>query len=206
MIPKQQRLKPLMNYLGSKARSADRFIERMPPVAFEARVELFAGAHGIELALPRAKRAAILNDLDADVIGVPEAVASEPEAVMSYLQHLRSSRATFNRIRDLRERPEWHELPSAQRAAFMIYLSRESVTLTCKRSPCRPNAGAASSPIWICCHIPSGTKESFSRISIGRNSYIVSFSNRQWSACSCSLTLRSWSRIGAGTTDTISTA
>ena len=123
------------------------------PAAFEARVELFAGAHGIDLALPRAKCAAILNDLDADVIGVPEAVASEPEAVMSYLRQLRSSRFTFNRIRDLREQPEWYELLSAQRAAFMIYLARESVnsnmhafSLSAKRrSSFKPNLEACRS-------------------------------------------------------------
>lgn len=127
MIDNPKRLKPLLNYLGSKAGLADQLIRRMPPEVLESRAELFAGSSAVELALPPAKRNAILNDLDADVIGVLEAVASEPKAVKRHLQKLRSSRDTFNRIRDLREQPEWNSLPPAQRAAYMVYLSRESV-------------------------------------------------------------------------------
>jgi len=120
-------MKPLLNYLGSKAGIASELIRRMPPEAAESRVEVFAGAHALELALPRAKRQAILNDLDADVIGAAETVAGDAEGVMGHLRSLRSSQSTFNRIRDLRDGADWYELPTTQRAAYMIYLSRESV-------------------------------------------------------------------------------
>lgn len=127
MISKHKPMKPLLNYLGSKAGIAPELIRRLPREAVESRVEVFAGAHALELALPRAKHQAILNDLDADVIGAAEAVAGDAEGVMSHLRPLRSSQATFNRIRNLRDQAAWHELLPVQRAAYMIYLSRESV-------------------------------------------------------------------------------
>lgn len=126
-ITENKPMKPLLNYLGSKAGIAPDLIKRLPREAEESRVELFAGSHALELALPPAKRTAILNDLDADVIGAAESVACDAEGVMSHLRTLRSSRATFNHVRDLREQAAWHELSRCQRAAYMIYLSRESV-------------------------------------------------------------------------------
>lgn len=125
-------IKPLLTYIGSKDYQAHALSNRMPSVAFESRFETFAGGLGLERNLPVAKRQAIVNDIDPDVIGAYETAAGDPAGVMAELQTMRSSRATFNRLRHLRDSAAWWDLADIERAAAMIYLSKNSVNANMK--------------------------------------------------------------------------
>lgn len=119
---------PYFGYLGSKRTMVENVLRpRLHPLAFRSRVEFFAGGLSLELALPPAKVQAIVNDLDGDIIGTHEAVATNPDEVMRELGRFHPSRRMFNHIRDLRDNAGWHELTDAKRAAAIIYLSQCSV-------------------------------------------------------------------------------
>lgn len=133
MSKKYSGIKPLLTYIGSKDNQSQLLRDRMPPVAFESRVEAFAGGLGIERNLPRAKTQAIVNDIDPDVIGTYVAAVGIPERVMDVLRTMRPCRATFNRLRDSRITPAWWDQSEAERAAAMIYLAKSSVN-SCMKS------------------------------------------------------------------------
>lgn len=119
---------PYFGYLGSKRSMVENVLRpRLHPLAFRSRVEFFAGGLSLELALPPAKVQAIVNDLDGDIIGTHEAVATNPDEVMRELTRFHPSRRMFNDIRDLRGNAAWYELTDAKRAAAIIYLSQCSV-------------------------------------------------------------------------------
>ena len=121
-------LPPYFGYLGSKRTMVEGVLKpRLHPLAFRSRVEVFAGGLSLELALPPAKVQAIVNDLDGDIVGTHEAVATIPNEVMRELSRFQTSRRMFNRMRDLRDNAAWHELTDAKRAAAIIYLSQCSV-------------------------------------------------------------------------------
>ena len=121
-------LPPYFGYLGSKRSMVESVLRpRLHPLAFRSRVEFFAGGLSLELALPPAKVQAIANDLDGDIIGTHEAVATNPDEVMRELTRFHPSRRMFNHMRDLRDNAGWHELTDAKRAAAIIYLSQCSV-------------------------------------------------------------------------------
>ncbi len=121
-----QSLRPYFGYLGSKSSLCDELIARMPPEAMTSNCEVFAGGAGLFLGKRKAKFN-ILNDLDPDVCNVHVAVSAAPERVMKEMSMLRPCRATFNRLRTLRETAAWHDLDDAQRAAYFIYLGKNSV-------------------------------------------------------------------------------
>lgn len=127
MSKKNRRIRTLLNYIGSKDNQAELLRERMPPVAFEMRLETFAGGLGLERYLPPAKRQAIVNDIDPDVIGTYVAAVGKAEEVMDVLGTMRPCRASFNRLRDLRDRATWWDQADTERAAAMIYIAKNSV-------------------------------------------------------------------------------
>lgn len=133
MSKKYSAIKPLLTYIGSKDNQSQLLRDRMPPVAFESRVETFAGGLGIERNLPRAKIQAIVNDIDPDVIGTYVAAVGRPDEVMTVLRTMRPCRVTFNRLRDSRNTPAWWDQSDAERAAAMIYLAKNSVN-SCMKS------------------------------------------------------------------------
>jgi len=128
MIQQYTPMAPYFGYLGSKRTMVKSVLKpRLHPLAFRSRVEFFAGGLSLEFALPPAKVQAIANDLDGDIIGTHEAVATNPDEVMRELTRFHPSRRMFNDIRDLRGNAAWYELTDAKRAAAIIYLSQCSV-------------------------------------------------------------------------------
>ncbi len=119
-------LRPYFGYIGSKSGMRDELIARMPPEAMTSNCEFFAGGTSLFLGKRKAK-CNTLNDIDPDVINTHVAVAGMPEQVMAVLSEMRPSRITFNRLRDLRGTADWHDLDDAQRAAYFIYLGKNSV-------------------------------------------------------------------------------
>ena len=119
-------LRPYFGYIGSKSGMRDDLISRMTLEAYTSFSEVFAGGVGLYLGKRKA-RFNTLNDIDPDVCNVHVAVSAAPERVMKEMSMLRPCRATFNRLRELRGTAAWHDLDDAQRAAYFIYLGKNSV-------------------------------------------------------------------------------
>lgn len=113
--------------IGSKVSVAGDLISRMPPEAFGDRyIELFAGGAGVYFVKDPARRN-ILIELDPDFATAHQAVREQPADVSRELRLLLDDSSTFERIRALRETDEWDTLPTARRAAYLIYILKQSV-------------------------------------------------------------------------------
>ena len=116
-------------WIGSKSGQAESIlIPRLHPLAYETYVEIFAGGSvGLFFRKDKASGQNILNDKDPDVINMHVCVAGQPDAVMAAMERMRPCRTTFEKIKRLRDTPQWWELSDVERGAQMIYLIKNSV-------------------------------------------------------------------------------
>ena len=113
--------------IGSKTSVSQQLIDMMPSEAFnECFIDLFAGGAGLFFDKTPA-RVNILNDADPDLSVMYEAIQSDCSAVEAELRLLLDDDKTFNRLSELRDSPEWQDVPAACRAAVVIYLHKASV-------------------------------------------------------------------------------
>jgi DNA adenine methylase len=115
-------VKTYLPYIGSKASVADYLIGQMPKEASQTYIEPFFGGGSVFFAKTPKARINVLNDYDPNVIGVHQAVAASPEAVMAAMKELPISRLLYEQIQQQRRSSDWLTLSAPQRAARMIYL------------------------------------------------------------------------------------
>lgn len=108
-------------YNGSKSRAMTRLAPILNPLPSETYIDGLFGGGSVFFGKPKAGLN-ILNDADADVMGMHQAVAGNPRGVMKEMKRLPTARLQYDDIRRVRETGDWWKLTPEQRAARMIYV------------------------------------------------------------------------------------
>lgn len=109
---------PLIRWAGSKRRLLPRLAEYWKIRSHSRYVEPFAGSGALFFHLN--PPAALLNDLNADLIGAYLALAKNPEEIHRLASSIESDETTYYRVRAI----EPSSLSEFERAARFIYLNR----------------------------------------------------------------------------------
>lgn len=109
--------RPVLKWAGGKQQLADLLLARMPN-KYGKYIEPFFGGGAIFFSLQPAK--AVISDLNPELINLYNSVASDVEAVISYLREMPNDKEFYYETRSLKV----GDLTASQRAARTIYLNR----------------------------------------------------------------------------------
>lgn len=113
------RPKPILKWAGGKQQMLDVLLKRVPPLCkYERYIEPFFGGGALFFALQPEN--AVIADSNPELINLYRVVASDVEAVIGHLRHMRTDTHTFYTVRA----QDCNELSPAERAARTIYLNR----------------------------------------------------------------------------------
>lgn len=123
MSKKNVLLKPILKWVGGKRQLLSE-ISPLIPASPSLYVEPFVG--GGAVLLNRQPKRARINDFNSELINVYRAVRDDPDSLLELLREHEESNSSdyYYELRALDRKPLFSELPSAERAARIIYLNK----------------------------------------------------------------------------------
>lgn len=122
--------KPFLKWAGGKSKLAPFIQENLPKQPRKRLIEPFAGSAALSLSLDF--DAYLLNDTNADLIGLFQSLKQEKQAFIDYAKSFFiSENNQENRFYELREQFN-HSKEAAERSALFIYLNRHAFNGLCR--------------------------------------------------------------------------